>query len=275
MIRRSLKVDATGKSSIVGPLLEAPSDRVRLVGLSYRELDVEDERPEKARRSGPVRNLARTPRRAGVATVGRAPCDGDEALSAGPRGASAGGRPAMSLLTPAGRGAIAVVRVFGPGSIQVADAVFRPHRGGGLCRTATGRIRLGRIGLGGGHEVVAVVVDDEPPAVELQCHGGVAAVELVIDALEKAGAMRCGPEFTVHTSTDDLIAAEAKIDLCLAPTLKTAEIFLEQAEGALRGELLNLARLIDQDPESTLVCLDELLGRSCRRTCGCFRAGRS
>ncbi len=157
-----------------------------------------------------------------------------------------------------------MVRVAGSGSVRVADAVFRPHRGVGLARTAPGRIRLGRMGRGLGDEVVAVVLDEEPPAVELQCHGGVSAVEMVIDALERAGAVRSDPALFVETWTADAIAAEATLDLCRAPTIQTAEILLEQAEGALRRELLRVKHLMDQDPSTApaLRCLDELIGRS-------------
>ncbi len=188
----------------------------------------------------------------------------NETAGVGPPGSGAVDRPIVSLLTPAGRGAIAVVRVAGSGSVRVADAVFRPHRGVGLARTAPGRIRLGRMGRGLGDEVVAVVLDEEPPAVELQCHGGVSAVEMVIDALERAGAVRSDPALFVETWTADAIAAEATLDLCRAPTIQTAEILLEQAEGALRRELLRVKHLIDQDPSTApaLRCLDELIGRS-------------
>ncbi|MGO9463797.1 MAG: GTPase [Isosphaeraceae bacterium] len=188
----------------------------------------------------------------------------NEAAAAEPRGEAITNRPRVSLLTSAGRGAIAVVRVAGPGSVRVADAVFRPHRGVGLARTAPGRIRLGRIGRGTGDEVVAIVLDEQPPALELQCHGGSAAVEMVIVALEQAGAVRSNPALLVETGTGDAIAAEATFDLCRAPTLATAEILLEQAQGALRRELTNLTSLIDPDQSTTpaLLCLDELIGRS-------------
>jgi tRNA modification GTPase len=180
------------------------------------------------------------------------------------RGSGAANRPSVSLLTPAGRGAIAVARVSGPNAIRVADSVFRPHRGVCLARTAPGRIRLGRIGRGLGDEVVAVVLDEQPPAVELQCHGGAAAVDLVLDALEEAGALRSDTALVVKTWADDVITAEATLDLCQAPTLKTAEILLEQADGALRRELLALIVLIDQDPPTAaaLRCMDELIGRA-------------
>src|SRR4051812_44488990 len=99
----------------------------------------------------------------------------------------------VAVLTPEGRGAIAVLRVWGPGALRVADAAFRPARGPGMAATPPGRLRLGRIGAGVGDEVVAVVLGGEPAEVEIQCHGGPAPVELVMTALEGAGAERTAP----------------------------------------------------------------------------------
>ena len=152
----------------------------------------------------------------------------------------------------------------GPGSVQVTDAVFRPNRGKGLAQTPPGHIRLGHIGKGLGDKVVAVVLDEPVEAVELECHGGLAAVELVLDALERAGAEHPIPRILVEAAAADAIAAEATLDLGHAPTVRTAEILLEQSQGALRHEIAALIHLIDCD-ESTvqaLLCLDELIGRT-------------
>ena len=92
------------------------------------------------------------------------------------------------LLTATGRGAIAVVRVWGPRAIEVADLVFRPTGPTRLSQSPEGRLRLGRIGEGLGDEVVAAKLEAEAPIVEIQCHGGTAAVALVLEALQTAGA---------------------------------------------------------------------------------------
>ncbi|MFI5459357.1 MAG: GTPase [Isosphaerales bacterium] len=169
----------------------------------------------------------------------------------------------VRLLTAEGRGAIAVVRVWGPKAIEVADAVFRPNRGVRLARTAAGRLRLGRIGEGPGDEVVAVVVEAEPPTVEIQCHGGAAAVALVQAALEAAGARRWrgSPRADREHASADLVA-DALFDLARAPTLRTAEILLDQANGALSGELARLIRAIDDAPALALAGLEALAGRA-------------
>src|SRR3954452_5804472 len=95
--------------------------------------------------------------------------------------------PRVCVLSPEGRGAVAVVRVWGPGALEVADAAFRPARGGTLAGSPAGRLRLGRMGAGLGDEVVAVVIAEAPAQgespeveVEIHCHGGPAAVVLVV-----------------------------------------------------------------------------------------------
>ncbi len=153
--------------------------------------------------------------------------------------------PRVAVLTGSGRGALAAVRVWGPGALAVADAAFRPARGKPLRETPAGRLRLGRLGAGRGDEVVALIVSIDPPEVEIQCHGGPAAVNLVVDALVALGAERRQPVAWVRQASASLIEAEAEVDLVRAPTLRTAEILLEQAQGALsaavRGVLDQLA----------------------------------
>ena len=169
----------------------------------------------------------------------------------------------VSLLTAEGRGAIAVVRVWGPKAIEVADAVFRPNRGVRLARTAAGRLRLGRIGEGLGDEVVAVLVEAEPPAVEIQCHGGAAAVSLVQDALEAAGAGAWRGSHLAdreHASGD--LVADALFDLARAPTLRTAEILLDQAHGASAGSSRGSSGRSTRNRRMALAGLEALAGRA-------------
>jgi tRNA modification GTPase len=185
------------------------------------------------------------------------------AAGTSPPAAAARIAPIAALLTATGRGAIAVVRVAGGGSVVLADRVFRPNRGLGLAETARGRIRFGRVGEGLGDEVVAVVLDEPVETVELQCHGGRAAADMVLAALEKAGARRCDPELFVAIWGGDPVAAEATLDLACAPTLRTAEILLEQADGAFARELAALIGLVERGAaRAALRCLDDLIARS-------------
>jgi len=167
----------------------------------------------------------------------------------------------VTILTPQGRGAIGVVRVWGRGAVAVADAVFRPARGAGLARTPAGRLRLGRIGRGAGDEVVAVVIEEDPPAVEIQCHGGSAALGLVVEALREAGAELAEPALWAEHTGESSIMAAALLDLTRAPTLRTAEILLEQAQGALDRELTRLIEELRGPHRSALEHLDRLIAR--------------
>ncbi|MGE3821969.1 MAG: GTPase [Isosphaeraceae bacterium] len=151
-----------------------------------------------------------------------------------------------AVLTPRGRGAVAVVRVWGPNALSAVDSVFRPVTPRSLARTRPGDVRFGRVGAGLGDEVVAVVTQDAPPEVELHGHGGMAAVNLILEALAGIGVECRQPAAWVRGNARSIIEAEATVDLARAPTLRCAEILLEQAQGALDRELAAIARSLDR-----------------------------
>ncbi len=167
----------------------------------------------------------------------------------------------MTILTAQGRGAIGVVRVWGRGAVEATDAAFRPMRGRRLAETPPGRLRLGRMGRGLGDEVVAVVIDENPPAVEIQCHGGPAALRLVFEALQDAGAVPAEPASWAEHHAASPIQAAALVDLARAPTLRTAEILLEQAQGALDRELSQVVQEIRGSGGTALRHLERLIER--------------
>ncbi len=146
------------------------------------------------------------------------------------------------LLTSSARGAIAVVRIRGQGAVDLVDRVFRPNRGRPLGSTPEGRLRLGRAGLGIGDEVVAVRLAGSVPSVEIQCHGGPAAVDAVMSALKQAGAIE-------ETTADSTVEAQALDDLARAPTLRSAAILLDQANGALSAAIHRILESIQHRAE--------------------------
>ncbi len=162
-------------------------------------------------------------------------------------------------LTGAVVGAVSVLRIWGPDALDLADSVFRPMSGTSLRETTPGRPRVGHVGAGQGDEVVALVVDcGSRVDVEIQCHGGRQAVELVASALMSAGAtLREASRWAGRCSIGP-IEAEAAVDLTRAATLRTAEILRDQEQGALRNAL---TRILDEwgDPERTRRGLDELI----------------
>jgi tRNA modification GTPase len=71
----------------------------------------------------------------------------------------------------------------------------------------------------------------------VHCHGGTAAAEAVLAALESRGAVRLSPDDWLRAEEPDLIAAEAHAALAEAKTERTALILLDQYHGALRREV--------------------------------------
>jgi len=169
-----------------------------------------------------------------------------------------------SRLTGSGRSAIAVIRVWGPNAVATADAVFRPHAGPRLADTEPGRPRVGRVGTGVGDEVVAVVIDPPPtaPEAEIQCHGGLAAVELVLEALRDAGAaLRDADDWVRHQGPTPL-RAEARLDLARAETLRTSRVLMDQEAGALDRELERIAESIATEPDEVTQSVNRMIKRS-------------
>ena len=146
-----------------------------------------------------------------------------------------------AILTASGRGAVAVIRVWGPSALTIADQAFRRSRGRSFTETPAGQLRVGRMGAGLGDEVVVVSIarTDRETEVEVQCHGGQTAAQLVLNALAEAGArIALAEEWLATRGTANSIAAW--LDLAKAPTLKTARILLDQAEGALDNAIRDL-----------------------------------
>ncbi|MFQ5731270.1 MAG: GTPase [Planctomycetaceae bacterium] len=159
------------------------------------------------------------------------------------------------LLTPAGRGAVATVRIRG-GAIPP----FHPVGGRDLSQYAIGRVLFGRwgdgAGDGAGEDVVVVRRDLE--TLDVHCHGGHAAVARILNDLQTAGArIVCGWE----TAAESLgsFAAECRNAVSLTRTTRTAGLVLEQSGGLLRRCFEELADLAESSPEITSARIDELL----------------
>ena len=170
--------------------------------------------------------------------------------------------PRVAVLTGEGLGAVAVVRVWGEGAVRVTDSVFRPHRSPGLAATVPGRPRVGRVGVGLGDEVVAIIAPDERDAVEIHCHGGPAAIVLVVEALVAAGAARATPVEWVRHRSGSSLRAEAMEDLPHATTLRAAAHLLDQANGALGRELGRIRDDLRLNLDSAISKIDGLLAQA-------------
>jgi tRNA modification GTPase len=88
----------------------------------------------------------------------------------------------------------------------------------------SGRYWYGQFGGPPGDQVV--VAPHGADSVELHCHGGPAAVRMVLDELSRRGA--------IARSATELLGDPVRAELVVAPTLRTAGVLLDQANGAFR-----------------------------------------
>jgi tRNA modification GTPase len=139
----------------------------------------------------------------------------------------------VSVLTPAGRGAIAVVAASGPRALAAIDAAFRAANGRGIAEQQKDRILFGHWTVGSHREEV-VVLRGNGDAVEIHCHGGAAAVARVVEALTANGCEQFNWTEWLEAASADPIALEADVALAKATTGRTAALLLEQRHGALR-----------------------------------------
>lgn len=158
-----------------------------------------------------------------------------------------------AISTPVGEGGIGIIRISGPGSLGVANLVFRPVGKKSMLAAQSGsesgfkpeerRLYYGRI-----IDAKANVIDNgffvfmKAPVsytgldtVELHCHGGPLVLREVMAAVLSAGARLAGPgEFTRLAFMNgklDLSQAEAVIDVIRAETGAA----LASARGRLEG----------------------------------------
>src|SRR5881398_1808471 len=167
------------------------------------------------------------------------------------------GETIAAISTPAGEGAIAVVRISGAKAIEIAEKIFSGKEK--PSRFASHVQHLGEI-FSAENQLIdhAVVSVHRAPTsytgedlVEISCHGGMLVSARVLEACLRAGARAARPgEFTERAFLNgkmDLTQAEAVIDLIRAKTDLALRSATEQLEGRLgerirklRDELISL-----------------------------------
>lgn len=169
----------------------------------------------------------------------------------------------VALSTPAGNGAIAVIRLSGNEAIACADAVFTPHSGKKLMDLPSHTVHLGYFKNAEKiiDECLATIFKGKrsytgEPTVEFSCHGSVYIQQEIINACLQNGCELAQPgEFTLRAFLNgkmDLSQAEAVADLIASDSEAAHQIALRQMRGGftseihqLRQELLNFASLIE------------------------------
>ena len=166
----------------------------------------------------------------------------------------------VALATPAGTGAIGIIRLSGPEAISIANSVFK---GKDLTNQASHTLHFGKISDG------QVVIDEvlasifiapnsytKENSVEISCHGSAYIISQIIKLILSKGARMAKPgEFTMRAFLNgqlDLSQAEAVADLIASQNAASHQIAMNQMRGgfsselqALRSELINFASLVE------------------------------
>jgi tRNA modification GTPase len=142
--------------------------------------------------------------------------------------------PRIICLTPPGRGAIATILVEGTGAAELVDRLFCPASRKPLAEYRADQPVFGRFSAppGPGEEMIVRRRSDD--AVELHCHGGHAVVSMVRDRLVERGGQLTSWQDWAARGHSDTISAAAHVALADARTERTANILLDQYNGALR-----------------------------------------
>ena len=142
-------------------------------------------------------------------------------------------RSAFAVLTPPGRGGIAVIRCSGPDCERVLRACFRPTTDGAAL-PPVGELAYGHIADADGRPLDEVILCRAAPAAwEVNCHGGPAAVAAVCAALSALGLAKIDADALLEIDGAGPIERDARRLLRRAATPLAARILLDQLGGAL------------------------------------------
>lgn len=155
-------------------------------------------------------------------------------------------RTFATLATPPGEGGIHVILLGGPEAESVLGRIFRPK---GRHRDAA-TLALGTVFDGGepADEVLRARPGGANGVLEIDAHGGPAAAQAVLRALENAGARRVSaPRFLARFPEGHAAPASVRARLLLpgARTAAAAASLARQAAGALAGGFVELAQALE------------------------------
>lgn len=167
------------------------------------------------------------------------------------------------LLTPPGRGAVAVVELRGVGAAALVAKHFVSATGAAP-DLPLDRIRFGRwhtVNDDAGEELVVCRRGEE--LFEIHCHGGAAASSAILEGLRQDGCAIVDWTERLAESGDDPIAVEARTTLARATTVRTAAVLVDQLGGALRRALDEVTQLLERgDGATARARLDRLLANA-------------
>lgn len=154
-------------------------------------------------------------------------------------------RTAVIVLTPAGRGAVATIRVEGAEATRLMAENFLPATPRPLEGQPVNKILFGRWGSTTGEELV--VARRAPDAWEVHSHGGTAAVRQIVESLVASGGEAIAWRDWLPRVESDPLRSQARLALAEARTERAALVLLDQYHGALRRAVEEVLTAIEQE----------------------------
>ncbi len=159
------------------------------------------------------------------------------------------GSTIVAIATAPGIGALGIIRISGPESFRIADALFSGKK---IQDVATNTLHYGWIRNQEGKilDEVILSVFKAPHSytgediIELSCHGSPYILQEVVNEILKCGASLAKPgEFTLRAFLNgkmDLSQAEAVADLIASENEATHSLAFSQLKGGIRSEIGHL-----------------------------------
>lgn len=160
----------------------------------------------------------------------------------------------VAISTAVGVGAISIIRLSGPDAIKIVNQIFK---GKNLEKVPTHTIHYGNI-IDGEEIIDEVLVSvmlspktfTTENVVEINCHGGIATTNKVLELVLRKGARLAEPgEFTKRAFLNgriDLIKAESVMDLIESKTDKARKVAIAGISGKISDKIRTLRQsLVD------------------------------
>jgi tRNA modification GTPase len=166
----------------------------------------------------------------------------------------------VTILTPTGRGAVAVLAVEGPQALELVAKFFRRKGGANPSEWPIDRIHYGAWGTDPSEDVI--VCRRTETQIEVHCHGGRVAARRIVDDLQTAGAVEQSWTDWIAAHESSAIRASARQALAQAVSLRTAKILLDQYNGALENTIRDISSALENEkthPDEVIAKIDALL----------------
>lgn len=159
----------------------------------------------------------------------------------------------VAILTPPGRSAIAMLVCCGEDVDMAVAEFFTPKSNRDLSSYSFGQIVFGSWSQPSGQSEDVVVCWKNESTIEVNCHGGIAAVDAIESNLNSKGFESISWKQWVESGDSDSICHKADELLAACSTLPTSLHMLDQQCGALSAELRAISELLSDHAVSKAV----------------------